>query len=115
MNHGIIDPAIFTELQDSAGADFVSELVDTFLEEAPGLLATLLSAREANDADAFRRAAHSLKSNGQTFGATALGSAARKLELAGLDADPTRDAAAIDGLQATLDEVALALKAISHG
>ena len=115
MNHDTIDLAVFTELQDSAGADFVSELVDTFLEEAPGLLATLRAAREAHDADAFRRAAHSLKSNGQTFGATALGAAARKLELAGLDADPARDAAAIDGLQAALGEVAVALKAISHG
>ena len=31
----IIDQATFSELQDTAGADFVDELVDTFLEEAP--------------------------------------------------------------------------------
>jgi HPt (histidine-containing phosphotransfer) domain-containing protein len=32
------------------------------------------------DRDAFRRAAHSLKSNGETLGATALAAQARELE-----------------------------------
>ena len=36
MTSPAIDPARFAELQDTAGADFVVELVDTFLEEAPG-------------------------------------------------------------------------------
>ena len=115
MQDTLIDKAVFTELQDTAGSDFVSELVDTFLEEVPGLLATLRAARDANDADAFRRAAHSLKSNSQTFGATALGAAARALELAGLDGDPARDHAAIDALQAAWTDAAVALKAMCHG
>ena len=51
--------------------------MDTFLEDAPALLAELRSARAAADADRFRRAAHSLKSNSHTFGATALGALAR--------------------------------------
>ena len=70
-----IDRAIFAELQDSAGAEFVTELVGTFLEDAPALIVELRSARAAADADRFRRAAHSLKSNGNTFGAMALGGA----------------------------------------
>ena len=40
----------------------------------------------AGDAERFRRAAHSLKSNSNTFGALALGALARELELGGLDA-----------------------------
>ena len=83
-----IDPATFAELQAAAGEDFVKELIATFLEEAPTMLAALHSALEARNADAFRRAAHSLKSNSHTFGALALGALARELELKGLPADP---------------------------
>ncbi len=86
MSAPIIDAATFAELQASAGADFVGDLVDTFLEEAPIMLAELKSALAASQAEPFRRAAHSLKSNANTFGALALGTIARNLELGGLDA-----------------------------
>jgi len=82
----IIDATTFAELQESAGADFVGELIDTFFEEAPTMLAELRRASAAGDAEAFRRAAHSLKSNANTFGALALGATAKELELGGLDA-----------------------------
>ena len=48
------------------------------------MLAELRTALAAPIADTFRRAAHSLKSNGNTFGALALGRLARELELGGL-------------------------------
>ena len=115
MSGQLIDVGVFNELKDAAGEDFVGELVGTFFEEAPGMLAELRAAQAAQNADAFRRAAHSLKSNSQTFGATALGAAARALELAGLDADPARDHAAIDALQAAWTDAAVALKAMCHG
>ena len=76
-----IDLATFKDLQETAGAEFVSELVDTFLEEAPMMLEDLRKALAARDADKFRRAAHSLKSNSNTFGALGLGTLARELEL----------------------------------
>jgi HPt (histidine-containing phosphotransfer) domain-containing protein len=79
-----IDAAAFAELQDSAGADFVRELVDTFLEEAPRMLDELRAAAAAGHGDVFRRAAHSLKSNANTFGALGLGGLARELELNGV-------------------------------
>ena len=34
-----IDRSTFSELQETAGADFVAELVGTFLDEAPRMLA----------------------------------------------------------------------------
>ena len=37
MSDASIDRATFAELQDTAGADFVKELVQTFLEEAPAM------------------------------------------------------------------------------
>jgi HPt (histidine-containing phosphotransfer) domain-containing protein len=93
MSESAIDPATFAELEESAGADFVRELVQTFLEEAPVMLKALREAQAAGDADAFRRNAHSLKSNGLTFGALALGAQARALELGGLQAaEPPSDA-----------------------
>ena len=89
MTEPTLDPATFTELEAAAGADFARELIGTFLEEAPLMLAELRSTLATRDADAFRRAAHSLKSNSQTFGALALGALARELELKGLsDAAP---------------------------
>ena len=115
MNQTVIDSAVLRELQDTAGADFVAELADTFLEEAPPLLTELRSACEAGDADGFRRAAHTLKSNALTFGATTLGAAARALELAGLSTEKAHDLAAITALQAAYEDAAQALKALSHG
>jgi HPt (histidine-containing phosphotransfer) domain-containing protein len=88
----IIDSGTFAELQASAGEDFVGELIDTFFEEAPTMLAELRRAAAAGEAEAFRRAAHSLKSNANTFGALALGTLARELELGGLDAGTVADA-----------------------
>jgi HPt (histidine-containing phosphotransfer) domain-containing protein len=113
MTPSPIDTATFTELQDTAGADFVVELVDTFLEEAPLLLDELEAARAGGDAVAFQRAAHSLKSNANTFGAFAFGSMARDFELGGLTKAP--DAAALQGLRDAYAQVAAALKGLQHG
>ena len=111
MSDPAIDPAIFAELQIAAGAEFVTELVGTFLEEAPRMLAELRSAQAAASAERFRRAAHSLKSNSNTFGALKLGEMARKLELGGLITDAARLAA----LDAEYARVAAALKGLCNG
>jgi HPt (histidine-containing phosphotransfer) domain-containing protein len=84
MTTPTIDRATFDALEETTGAEFVRELVDTFLQEAPAMLSDLRTALAARDADTFRRAAHSLKSNSNTFGALALGAMARELELAGV-------------------------------
>ena len=101
MSGPAIDDAAFAELQDAAGAEFVRELVDTFLEEAPRMLDELRAAAAAGRVDAFRRAAHSLKSNANTFGAVVLGGLARELELNGAPAGDADRA-----LQALADEYA---------
>ena len=106
-----IDRAVFSELQATAGADFVVELLNTFFEEAPRMLAELRAAQAGGAADRFRRAAHSLKTNANTFGATALGAAARDLEHGGLPAD----ARGVDALQAQYDAAVTALKALVDG
>ena len=115
MNESVIDQAIFAELQETAGAEFAAELVDTFFEEAPGILAELRSAQAQGDADGFRRAAHSLKSNGNTFGASKLAAMARELELGGMNADPALDLEAIAALEAEYTRAASALKELCSG
>ena len=111
MAESEIDLPTFEELKESAGDEFVTELVGTFLEEAPQMLAELRSARAAGAAERFRRAAHSLKSNSQTFGAVRLGAMARDLELGALPAD----AAPLDALDAEFARTAAALKALCDG
>jgi len=110
MSTTLIDPHTFDELQANAGADFVAELVDTFAEEAPSLVAEMRSALAAGAAERFRRAAHSLKSNSSTFGAARLSEQSRLLELGGLPAD----ASGIDALEAELATAVAALRALAR-
>jgi HPt (histidine-containing phosphotransfer) domain-containing protein len=113
MAESAIDLAAFRELQDMAGADFVDELATTFVNEVPVMMAELERALAAGDAVAFRRAAHSLKSNANTFGARSLGEMARALELQGPPA--AADARALPALAAEFARVAAALESLRHG
>ena len=79
----VIDQSTFDELKQMSGDDFINELIDTFLDDAPAMIAEIKSALEANNADAFRRAAHSMKSNAATFGAMQLAALAKELEMLG--------------------------------
>ena len=83
----VIDPATFEELKQMSGEDFITELIDAFLDDAPNMLTNMQSALEAKDVESFRRNAHSLKSNANTFGATELGILAKELEQMGKDND----------------------------
>ena len=106
-----IDAATFRTLQETAGSDFVDELVGTFLEEAPAMLGELRVSLAARDAEKFRRMAHSLKSNGLTFGALELAGMARELELGGFE-HATK--AGLEPLVAEYARVAAALGELRH-
>lgn len=89
-----IDHAALDRLLDTVGGDqsFVTELIETFLGEAPVMLAEIRGALQTQDTELLRRAAHSLKSNSAQFGAERLRSLCLQLEqrakeqqLAGLD------------------------------
>lgn len=111
-----IDLAVLRDLRADAGAEFVAELIDTFFEEAPALLAELRAAQAGADANRFRRAAHSIKSNSLTFGATALAELARALELGGWPASgQTQALEALDALDAAYAQAAAALAQVRDG
>jgi PAS domain S-box-containing protein len=75
-----LDAGALDSLREIGGDDFVAELVDTFLADSPSLLASMRAALERGDAAEVRRTAHTLKSNGQTFGAEGFSSVCRELE-----------------------------------
>ncbi len=76
------DPVDLTELEAAVDdPTFVRQLVSTFLRDAPGLVGALRSSLEQSNTEELRRAAHTLKSNGRTFGATTLASLSEELEL----------------------------------
>lgn len=114
MTQDTIDAQTFKALQDAAGADFVADLVKTFLEEAPSMIAELREALAGGDVERFRRVAHSLKSNSNTFGASALGGLARELELAAKERAAV-DPAKIDGLASEYARAAARLEEMARG
>jgi len=114
MSVPTIDRATFDALSDATGADFARELVDTFLEEAPAMLDDLRDALATSDADRFRRAAHSLKSNANTFGALTLGAMARELEQGGVAKVIEGGGQPLDALVQEYSRVAAALTDMRH-
>lgn len=98
------DETTITQLLADTGDDveFVSDLVDTFIADAPALLDAMRAPAGA-DLEPQRRAAHSLASNASTLGALELSRLARTVEYQAKDGvAPTPEA---------LDEVASALTA----
>jgi PAS domain S-box-containing protein len=77
---GRLDAAALESLRELGGDDFLAEVIDTFLADVPMLLATLQRALEEEDDAEVRRAAHTLKSNGATLGATEFAELCRTLE-----------------------------------
>jgi HPt (histidine-containing phosphotransfer) domain-containing protein len=67
-------------LRDLGGVEFLTEVIDAFLADAPALLASLRSSIEGPDTEELRRAAHTLKSNGATLGAVAFAELCRTVE-----------------------------------
>ena len=110
MSEAVIDRATFDALKEMVGDDFIGELVDTFLEESPGILGQMNQALDDGDAAAFRRAAHSLKSNSASFGARPLEELARDLEYMGRDERLGDAAPRMAELKTTYNQAASALK-----
>ena len=55
-------------------------MIDTFFVDAPALVAALRTTHEEGDMEGLRRTAHTLKSNGQIFGAGRFSELCRALE-----------------------------------
>jgi CheY-like chemotaxis protein/HPt (histidine-containing phosphotransfer) domain-containing protein len=69
------------------GGEVITELVGTFLTDAPTLLARAREAAEAGATEELLRAAHSLKGNAATLGAKRFSLICRELEIHGRNGD----------------------------
>jgi CheY-like chemotaxis protein/anti-sigma regulatory factor (Ser/Thr protein kinase) len=113
----ILDPKALEKLREMVGgdADFLAELIDTFLEDAPQMLAEMSQAVEDGDATVLRRAAHSLKSNSADFGAMALSSLCRELEGMGKTGTLAGTAEKVAQAKAEYERVQGALEILRRG
>ncbi len=75
-----LDDGALKNLRDLGGDEFLDEVIDAFLADAPELVATLRRALDEGSSEELRRAAHTLKSNGATLGATEFAELCRTLE-----------------------------------
>jgi signal transduction histidine kinase/DNA-binding response OmpR family regulator/HPt (histidine-containing phosphotransfer) domain-containing protein len=113
---GALDPAALQGLLSLVGGEFASlaELIASFLDEAPRLLAELDQSVASGDAAGVRRVAHSLKSNGADFGAVAFAGLCRELEMMGKGGELSGAADLAARLGAEYAKVAAALRAVQH-
>ena len=80
-----LDPKALSQLLEVIGGDreAFKDLVQSFLDEGPELVNRLQRAVAANEADALRRAAHTLKGSAADFGAVTLTRLCREIEALG--------------------------------
>ena len=111
---GVLDSKALANLLATLGGDFanLSMLIDSFLEDAPQLMAELQHALDAGDAAEVRRVAHGLKSNGTDFGAAAFAGLCRDLETAGKAANMAEAAILLPQVQEAYAKVETELRAI---
>jgi CheY-like chemotaxis protein len=114
MSDSVIDKSTIDNLRATTDAEFVAEMIDTFLEDSPQLMAEMRQALKDGNAEAFRRAAHSLKSNASSFGANELAAMAKQLEMMGKSADLNGADDLLDKLADQYAQVEKALRALQH-
>ena len=117
MTGSAIDPVAFARLAEITGDDpaFLSELVDTYLEDGAIQVEALRTAAASGDVAALVRPAHTLKSSSASIGAMTLAEDCRSLE-ADARADLVTDAAArADTIAAGFDAVRTALRGDQPG
>ena len=115
MSDSPINQATLNELIQSTDADFVKDIIDTFLDDTPKMLGEMRQALTTNDAEAFRRAAHSLKSNSASFGAMRLSGQAKEMEMLGKVGNLAGVSDRLTEMAAEFDRVQVVLREWQHG
>jgi HPt (histidine-containing phosphotransfer) domain-containing protein len=110
----VIDLPTFEALKEAMGADYINELVQAYFDETPQLLSKLEQALTKQDCDAFRQAAHSIKSTSNSFGALQFGLLAKELEMMGREARLDGAPGKVKSLVSDYKAVHHALKELSH-
>jgi len=111
----VIDLPTFETLKTTMGVDFIEELVDTYCEDTPRLIAEIQQALAAQNVELFRRMAHSIKSSSYSMGALKFGALAKELEMMAKENNLDGAAAKVEQLIGDYAHVEKALRGINHG
>ncbi|WBA84819.1 response regulator [Endozoicomonas sp. GU-1] len=101
--HPLIDQSVFSALQELMEEEF-PVLINSFLEDAPKLMADIKFSSKDADREVLVRAAHTLKSSSNNLGATQLAMIAADIEKEGKASQLAEASALIASLESTLDE-----------
>ena len=107
---GPLDVEVLDELAEILGGD-LAKLIETYLADAPQLIARLETAAAEADYKQLYQVAHALKSSSANLGAMGLSAAARRIELGGRAGELDRPAVAVAMLAAEFERVRSALSA----
>jgi HPt (histidine-containing phosphotransfer) domain-containing protein len=107
-----LDADALESLKDLGGEAFLAEVIDTFLSDAPALVATLRTAQEQGETEELRRVAHTLKANGQTFGAGRFAELCRELEERARDGEVDGSVELVERIEREYDALREALAAL---
>jgi CheY-like chemotaxis protein len=112
---GMLHPAALERLMQTIGddnPDLLVALINTFLSDVPRLVDGARRGLQQGQADEVRRAAHTLKSNGATFGATGFSELSRQLESLAGSGTLEGTADLIARIDAEYDRVRIALETV---
>ncbi|USE36322.1 response regulator [Endozoicomonas sp. SCSIO W0465] len=107
--HPLIDQSIFNSLKELMEEEF-PVLINSYLEDAPKLMADIQSSSKDANREVLVRAAHTLKSSSNNLGATQLAMIAADVEREGQANKIGAASALISLLESTLDETMKALR-----
>jgi len=113
----IIDQSIIAglrEMNDKDDPDFLSELIDLFLEISPGLVNDIRQHAQMADAGNLMQAAHKLKGSSFNLGARYLASICQRIEDKGKNNDLSELDSLLEQLEKAYDETSLELKSIER-
>lgn len=112
-----LDPAALDRLLDFAGGDaeFVDELIATYLDDAVDQLARMAAAARSGSTADLVIAAHSLKTNSANVGAARLSDLCRSLEADARSGDVPDAVARVEAAEAEFSVVGAELAAIRAG
>ncbi|MDX1428799.1 MAG: response regulator, partial [Rhodothermales bacterium] len=107
----VLDRKKLDELREVVGGqEYLVELIDAFLDEAPQLLADLRQGLAGKNTETLTRAAHSLKSNSADFGAKDFNGLCKDLESMGRSGSLDKAAPLVARAEAEFEKVKAALQ-----
>ncbi len=113
-----LDPFTIKDLEEVGGRnapEFLSDLAEAYLRDLRARLEAITSAAAAGDAEALRKAAHSLKGSSANLGARRIQKLCDMLEQGGASGDLRRAGELLAALAAAARETAPALAALIQG